>query len=325
MEQYNNICFYQLFVNYCIYLIKSKHEVILDLNEISSFVSIIENGSLTKAAQQVQIPKSTLSRHLMQLERRLGITLVQRTTRKISLTPSGKQFYESCKLCLVDLQKAEKQLSESHELPKGKIKFTAPIEVGNYFLSETISSFCQKYPEIEFDISFTDRIVDLVREEFDLALRAGRIHDESLVSKKLGGDIFIFVASHDYLQKNTSILKPEDLKAHICWTFSQMNRANEWKVNNGKQTKTIQVEKKLQNNSLQSIKSIIIAGGGIALLPSVLVKESLIVGELVHVLPDWKLEGGSLHLCYPKQKKTPLRVKLFIDYLMKALGKGFNT
>lgn len=297
----------------------------MDLNEITSFVSIVENGSLTKAALQSQIPKSTLSRHLMSLEKRLGVTLVQRTTRKISLTPSGKQFFESCKSCLVDMQKAERELSQSHELPKGKIKFTAPIEVVNYFLSETISSFIQKYSEIELDVLFTDRIVDLVKEEFDLALRAGRIHDESLISKKLGGDIFILVASRNYLKNKPTITKPEDLKNHTCWTFSQMSRSNEWKINNGKQSKTIQVEKKLQNNSLHSIKTIIIAGGGVALLPSILVKESLIVGELIHVLPDWKLEGGNLHLCYPKQKKTPLRVKLFIEFLMQALSKDFKA
>lgn len=297
----------------------------MDLNEIRSFVVVVEKGSFTRAAEVIQIPKSTLSRHLINLEKRLGVTLVQRSTRRISLTPFGKQFYQTCSQSLRLLQQAEKNLSDSHELPKGKIKFTAPIEVGNYFLSESISKFSQKYPEIEFDILFTDRIVDLVKEEFDLALRAGKIHDDSLVSKKIGGDIFILVASQKYLKNSSSIAAPEDLLKHRCWIFSQMSKGFEWKLSNGKQTKIIKLPCRLMNNSMQSLKSIIMAGGGIGLLPLTLVRDALIVGELNQVLSDWKMEGGTTHLCYPKQKKTPERVKLFINYLMKDLKQEFNS
>lgn len=296
----------------------------MDLNEIQSFVAIVENGSLTKAAQQIQIPKSTLSRHLINLEKRLGITLVQRSTRRVSLTSFGKQFYQTSSQSLRLLQQAEKDLSESHQLPKGRIKFTAPIEVGNYFLSEAIAEFGQKYPEIEFDILFTDRIVDLVKEEFDLALRAGRVHDDSLVSKKIGSDMFVLVASQKYLKNSSAITVPEDLLKHKCWIFSQMNKGFEWKLSNGKQTKIIKLECHRLNNSMQSLKSIVVAGGGIAMLPLVLVKDALLVGELNQVLSEWRMEGGTVHLCYPKQKKTPERVKLFANYLLEDLKKNFK-
>lgn len=296
----------------------------MDLNEIRSFVVVVEKGSFTRAAEVIQIPKSTLSRHLINLEKRLGVTLVQRSTRRVSLTPFGKQFYQTCSESLRLLQQAEKNLSESHELPKGKIKFTAPIEVGNYFLSEAISEFSQKYPEIEFDILFTDRIVDLVKEEFDLALRAGKIHDDSLVSKKIGSDVFVLVASQEYLKNSDPITTPEDLLRHRCWIFSQMSKGFEWKLSNGKQTKLIKLQSRLLNNSMQSLKSIIAAGGGIALLPLILARDALLVGELNQVLSDWKMEGGAVHLCYPKQKKTPERVKLFANFLMEDLKKNFK-
>lgn len=297
----------------------------MDLNEIQSFVAIVENGSLTKAAQQIQIPKSTLSRHLINLEKRLGVTLVQRSTRRVSLTPFGKQFYQTSSQSLKLLQQAEKDLSESHQLPKGRIKFTAPIEVGNYFLSEAIANFSLRYPDIEFDILFTDRIVDLVKEEFDLALRAGKIHDDSLVSKKIGGDVFVLVSSQKYLKNSLPITAPEDLLKHKCWIFSQMKKGFEWKLSNGQQTKIIKLESKRLNNSMQSLKSILIQGGGIAMLPLVLVKDALLVGELNQVLPEWKMEGGTIHLCYPKQKRIPERVRLFANFLIEDLKKSFKS
>lgn len=296
----------------------------MDLNEIQSFIAIVEQGSMTKAAQEIKIPKSTLSRHLINLEKRLGITLIQRSTRKISLTALGREYYHTCSQSLKDLYIGEKKLLDDHVQPRGLIRFTAPLEIGTFFLSEAIAEFSKKNPEIYFDINYTDRVVDIIKENYDLALRAGKISDISLVSKKFGQDIFVLVASPEYLSKSSPIKTPEDISGHRCWLFSQMSNNDKWKLYNGKMTKSIQVEKKFQTNSMQSIKNIIIAGGGISYLPYVLVKNSILSGELTNVLPNWNNESGHLHLCYPQQKKIPLRLRLFIDYLLASVDQNFN-
>ncbi|NUM57654.1 MAG: LysR family transcriptional regulator [Bdellovibrionaceae bacterium] len=292
----------------------------MDLNEIKSFIAIAESQSLTLAAQKEHIPKSTLSRHLLNLENRLGVSLLQRTTRKISLTTFGKEYYKECSHYLKALYNVEKELIENFNEPKGLIKFTAPVEIGNYVVSETIAKFSQLYPEIQLQIEFTDRVVDLLNEEFDLALRAGGVNDQSLVCKKLGGDTFVLVASENYLKNSENIQIPEDLKNHKCWIFSQMKKGHEWRLSNSRTTKTVVINKKLLNNSMQSIKRIIIADGGIAYLPLILVKESILSGELVRVLAEWKNEVGSVNLCYFKKKKMPLRLRLFIDFIYTAMS-----
>ncbi|MCB0368569.1 MAG: LysR family transcriptional regulator [Bdellovibrionales bacterium] len=289
-----------------------------DLNEILSFVAIAEQGSVTKASQVTQIPKSTLSRHLINLERRLGITLFQRTTRRVTLTVLGQEYYQSCSISLNKIFRDEKNLTESLHEPKGLIRFTAPLEIGTYFFSETIAEFVKKYPEIHLDLNYTDRVIDLVKDGYDLALRAGAIKDQSLISKKFGQDQFIIVASPNYIKNAPEIIEIDDLKKHKCWLNSQMPNSNVWKLEKKNIVKKVVLDKKYMSNSIQTIKNIIIAGGGIGFLPFVLIKNSLLAGELNQVLPQWKSEGGNMHLCYPRLRKMPVRLRLFIDHLLQS-------
>lgn len=303
----------------------------VDLNEIKSFVEIVNNFSLSKAAIQIGVPKSTLSRHLFNLENRLGHTLILRTTRKLKLTKTGEEFYINCKKILSDFYEAEKKIQESLDSPKGLIRFTASAEAGFGNLPSTIAQFMNNYPDIKIDIMLTDRVVDLIQEGFDVALRSGKSSDPNIVTKKIASETFVCVASPSYLLQNGIPKTPSDLTHHRCLIFSAKKNPTKWRFQNLKSKKNsdnwpppidVVLTNQNQISSINMTKKICIAGGGIAYLPKFVVQDSLLAGELQLLFPDWEGPTGTHHICFPLMRNQPLRVRLFIDFLFKNLSEN---
>lgn len=289
------------------------------LNEINAFVSIVRHGSLTKAAEETEIPKSTLSRHLKDLETRLGVVLIQRTTRRFSLTPAGEKYYQTCARLLEELTELERETTETQKVPRGLVKFTAPMEMGSYFLPALFREFSNKYPEIQLECHFTDRIVDFTAENFDLALRAGRLPDSSLVAKKLGNESAVLVAAPDYVRKHRKIQTPQDLHQQCCIQFLAASELAGWNLVSGQKRENLIIKNSHRSTSLSAILALVKSGLGIGLLPQFLVNEGLMSGELERVLPDWKSPTNSYYLVYSAQRHLPLRVRLLFDFLAEKI------
>ena len=290
-----------------------------NLNEIAAFVAVVRHGGFTMAAQELTEPKSTLSRKVSQLEARLGATLLIRTTRSIRLTEAGQKFYDECSRILMEIEEAEKQLEPHQQRAAGTVRISAPVEVGTHLLPEIIAEMSETYPQIQIQLDLSDRYVDLFREGFDLALRAGDLKDSSYKAKKLGLSFFALFASPSYLKKYGRPKTPKDVSEHHCIVFSPEFREFPWLVTHKGKKEKIMVTSKLHVNSLSMAKNLAIAGAGICYVPNHLVTSCLANHELTPVLPDWVGDAKPYYLVFPPVKIQPLRTRLVLDFLADKL------
>lgn len=291
----------------------------MDLNEISAFINIVQAGGLSRAAEHTGLPKSTLSRKLQQLEERLGVTLLQRTTRKITLTPAGQEYYQTCSRILTELSEAEKTVLSEQKSPQGILRFTAPAEAGWTLLAPIIREFKEKYPDIALDMDFTDRTVDMVGEGFDVALRAGLQKDSSLKVKKIKPHRFVLVASSLYLKKQGRPKTAKDLLEHNLIGFSPGREPIVWKLSTPNGKIEIPVEACVRSNSLACAQRLAQEHMGIALVPRFLCMETLVAGGLEIVLPDCYLERSEFGLVYPAGRFLPPKTRVFVDFFAEKL------
>jgi DNA-binding transcriptional LysR family regulator len=292
------------------------------LNEIAAFVAVSKFKSYTLAAKETQIPKSTLSRQVFDLEGRLGVSLLARTTRTVHLTPAGEKYFATCSRLLEELNEVENETTLEQKTATGHLRFTAPMEVGTHLLPSVLKKFADKYPQITFECDYSDRIVNLVEEGYDLALRAGRLKDSSLIAKKIGGDQFILVAAPDYLNGAADLRKPEDLVQHRCLIFRSGKTRMLWHLKSNERRVTVKVPEKYIVSSLSAISQMAKTGHGVAFIPAYLVQDSLLSGELKKVLPQWTSDKGHYYLVYPPQKHLPLRLRVFIEFLHAELKQA---
>lgn len=284
----------------------------MDLNEITIFVKVVEIGSFIGAAQQLQMPKSTVSAKISALEARLGATLIRRTTRRLFVTDAGQDYYQQCVQALAQIAAAEEQVGQKQSLPQGLLRITAPVELGVTILPYVIAEFHKQYPEVRLEIMLSDRTVDLVSEGMDLAIRAGELKDSSLLTKKLGSVYFAPFASPKYLKKAGTPKSPKDLSAHRCIQFTSFG-ASDWELSNAKSTQFITLNKQMLSNDLNLIKSMAVAGVGIALLPTFFCFADSEAGRLQRILPEWRTAIRPVQFVYPQQDFVPKKLAVFLS------------
>jgi DNA-binding transcriptional LysR family regulator len=292
----------------------------MDLNEVSYFVAVVEHGGFSRAAAALSIPKSTLSRKVSDLEARLGVTLLTRTTRKQTLTHAGEEYYRQCFRLLSEMKEAEKSITQSQKNPQGLIRFSAPADSGPV-LAPLLKEFSKRYPLISLEVILTDRLVDLVAERFDIAFRAGALRDLSLKAKKIGVGGFKLYASPQYLKTKGAPKSAPDLLRHDCIVFQPDSRPSAWKLTNGKERWEIKVSDRLRTNSLDLAKRMAEISVGIVALPKFVSHDCLQNGALVPVLPDLWFLRTPFSLIYPEQKHMPPRLRLFVDFMSEGLSK----
>lgn len=292
----------------------------MDLNEASYFVAVVKHGGFSHAAQALGLPKSTLSRKVSDLESRLGVTLLSRTTRKQTLTRAGEEYYQQCARILSEMEEAERSITLSQKNPQGLIRFTAPADSGAIFAS-LIKEFSRRYPLVSFDIVLTDSVVNMVEERFDLAFRAGTLQDMTLKAKKVGIGGFQLYASPQYLKSRGAPKTAHELLHHDCIVFSPRSKPITWKLTNGKERWEIKIGDRLRTNSLALAHKLAEISGGIVALPKFVAHDCLESGTLVPVLPQLYAERGPFSLVYPEQKHMPPRLRLFIDFVSAELSK----
>lgn len=297
----------------------------IDLNEIAIFIKVIESGSFSKAAQVLNMPNSTVSAKISQLEKRLGVTLIRRTTRKLFVTHEGQIFFDRCKMGLAEIHLAEEQVASGLNLPQGTLKITAPIELGSAILPEVIEKYRDTYPEILFDVHLSDRIVDIIGEGFDLAIRIGALKDSSLKSKKIGDIYFAPFASPAYLKKYGAPKNPRELEKHYCLQFTPLG-LDQWKFV-GPKTVHVNLKKDIIINELNMIKSLTVTGMGVSLLPTFLCLQEVSAQKLVRLMPDWKANQQPISFVYSGDRYISPKVRTFISLsqdLMKEKIESFD-
>jgi DNA-binding transcriptional LysR family regulator len=290
----------------------------MNLDGIEVFVKVVQAGSFSQAAKILGMPNSTVSAKVSQLERRLGVTLLQRTTRKVSLTQAGETYFRRCVEALDALQAAESELGNSQNEPKGLLRLTAPVDIGHSVLPVVIRAYLQKHPQMAIDLIVTNRVLDLVTERIDLAIRAGNLKDSGLIARRFTLGHFALWASPGYVKKHAAPSHPTELNDRNLLQFSGFkNRPLE--LTNGKENAKISVSGRLVADDFEVLRSMAVLGEGIAFLPSLLCTEEKTQAKLVKILPDWYGDSVNFSLVYPAQRFVSSKIRAFITVAEEML------
>jgi DNA-binding transcriptional LysR family regulator len=283
-----------------------------------TFIRVVEAGSISGAADRLGVAKSAVSRRLKELEEHLGVELFHRTTRKMNLTDSGRAFYHQSVRILDDVLEAEIAISQAHGTLKGSLKIALPSTFGLMHMGPAINEFLQAHPQIEFDLDFNDREVDLLQEEFDLAIRIAKLPDSSLIARRLAPIQFVMCASPSYLERMGTPQTPDELIEHQCLVYSLLRDFEYWHLSDskGKEVK-IKISPYLKASTGEFLKDAAVDGMGIILVPSFIVYKEIERGTLVPVLKDYKIPQVVAYAIYPQTRHLSQRVRAFVDFLVK--------
>lgn len=288
-----------------------------NLDDTRIFNKVAELCSYTKAGQQLGIPKATVSRRIKLLEESLGVKLINRDTRKLSLTEAGNYLYQSTSPLLNQVLEIENSTSNFQIHPAGELRITMPVEIGIRMLNDIICDFAKLHPQIELDIHMTNDLVDIIKEGYDIAIRGGSPKDSNLISKKIMSSRFHLCCSQEYIDNHTVPTHPEELKEHHLIAFPYASY-QQMKLTKGEEEVTINANNRLSANSLDMLLKAAQKGLGIAILPASVCSDAIKAGRLTSLLNDWETAEIGLFALYPNREKTK-KLDLFINYIEQRL------
>lgn len=284
------------------------------------YVRAVERGSLSAAAEDFDISATMAGKHLRFLEERVGARLLNRTTRRQSLTEFGREYYERCKQILAEVDEAEEAASHSLAEPRGLLRISAPVSFGSQCLAPALADYLQANPQVDVDLELNDRVVDMVEERFEAAIRIGALPDSGLVARPLAPYRSVVCASPAYLARRGMPRLPEDLAGHNCLGFAYWTSRHEWHLHGPQGRETVEVKGRLRVNNGQALRMAALGGLGIIMQPEVLLAEDLRVGRLQRVLPDYEAASRPMHVVYlPDRRLTP-KLRSFIDFVAQRFG-----
>lgn len=284
------------------------------LASMQAFVRVVEAGSFVRAAERLEISTSSLSRQVAELERHLGARLLNRTTRKLSLTESGQAFYERSVQLLADLEEAEAAAGQAAEVPRGTLRLTCAHYVALNHVIPAIARFTARYPEVRFDVTVAERLVDLVDEGFDLAIRIGRVGSDQLVARRLGSIRSFPCAAPAYLAAHGTPGSIAELADHETLTYAYLPTARQWTlIDDAGNRHEVRVTSRLHANSGEMLVAAAVAGLGIVCEPDFIVGPALAEGRLVRILPRYTGPSSDVWAVYPSRRHLSAKVRLFVD------------
>lgn len=296
----------------------------MDLNRLAVFVRVVDTGSFTAAAQALGLRKSSVSRGVARLEEDLGVRLLHRTTRKLTLTDAGRTYVERVRESIERVDEATAAVREMGHEPQGLIRVTAIPEFGQRGLADLVVRFIRRYPKISLELVLTSRSVDLVEEEIDIAIRAGVLRDSSLIARKIvATDLHLFAAP-SYVHRRGKPKNLSDLELHECVLYRPQAGKNVLRLTGPKGEETVEVRGPVGADDMSFNRHAVVAGAGIGLLPAPSVAKHLERGELVRVLPAYAVEGGALYVVSPASRHQLTRVKLLREFLIANIEKSFE-
>ncbi|MBO6504822.1 MAG: LysR family transcriptional regulator [Kordiimonadaceae bacterium] len=288
----------------------------MDLVGMRTFCRTVEEGNLTAAAKALHITKSVASRRIQTLEDDLGVRLLARTTRGVTPTDAGTQFYERALTILSDVEDAKQSVKTASDNLVGHLRITAPRSFSDIDLHEPLTAFMRENPGLTFELHLSDERVDVIGGGYDLAIRVAQgLNDTSLIAKKLTNIRPLVVASPGYLEENGTPQKPEDLKDHNCVFYANVTAAEQWRFNGPDGAKAVRVGGTMTTNSGVMQLAIARAGLAIAALPEFFLRDALKNGDVVTILDEWDRPESGLYALYPERRLLPTKVRTLIDFL----------
>jgi DNA-binding transcriptional LysR family regulator len=287
------------------------------------FSQVVESGSFSAAAAKLGLSTTAASRHVAELEAHLQTRLLNRTTRRVSLTESGRAFYERAVQLIADLEEAEQEASRAAVVPRGTIKLTSSVNFGVRHVAPAIAAFLAAHPGVRFDVALSDRIVDLVEEGFDLAVRIGAPGSDNVVARKLGETRLVACASPGYLEAHGAPQVPEDLARHNCFTYEYVAPRNLWRFRDASGAeRTARVSGRLHSNNGDLLAEAAAQGAGIVFEPAFIVGPDVRAGRLVPLLQEFVAPPMPIYAVYPSRKHLSAKVRLFVDFLVERFSQA---
>ncbi|WP_159587369.1 LysR family transcriptional regulator [Chelativorans xinjiangense] len=287
-----------------------------DLNHIALFAKVVEAGSFSGAARALAMPKATISRKVAQLEEALGARLLQRTTRRVTLTALGRAYYEDAARGLASIERAKERIAASQAEPAGTLRITAPVGFGARKLMRWIGEFLQAHEKVRIVLKLTDDPIDLIGNGIDLAFRTGKLPDSSLITRRLGTSRLALVASPGYLGRRGCPQRIEDLKTHDCVAFGPSLDNEVWRLKGPRGWREVPVHARIAVDGSYAEVQAALAGLGIALLPLALIRHDIETGRLEQVLAEYGVDGGSMNIVYPSNRHMSAALRAFLDFIV---------
>jgi len=288
---------------------------------MEAFVRVVEAGSFTLAARRWGRSKAAVSKYVNALEEQLGVQLLRRTTRSLSLTDAGRAYRERCADVLTEIEALEASVREDLAAPRGTLRVTAPPGLASHYLDVLTKGFVERFPEVTIDLDLTHRMVDLIEEHIDVAIRATEPRDSTLVVRRIAPARILAVAAPDYLRRRGTPRKPEDLRKHDCLVDTNFRDQARWRFRKGKRTDIITVKGPFRVNDPEAICKLAVAGYGVALVPELVAREALQSGALHEVLAGTVALHWSILAVYPRRRYLPFRVRAYVDHLVEHLHR----
>ena len=290
---------------------------------LAAFAKVVELGSFARAAERLDVSTSAVSRQVAELEAHLDVRLLNRTTRRLSLTEAGQAFYERSVQLLADLDEAESSVRAAALVPKGTLRITCGVTFGIRYLASALAEFNARHPQLVFDLDLSDRTVDLVDEGFDLAIRIGPVGQQGLVSRRLGWTGLVCCASPDYLARHAAPQTPDDLAQHECLTYTQIQVPNTWRFETSEGVQqSVRFAPRHRANNGRMLVAWAVAGVGIVNEPDFIVAPEVEAGRLVRLLPDFKPLRSPISAVYPSRRHLSAKVRAFVDFLAERFARA---
>ena len=284
------------------------------------FTTVVDAGSFASAADKLDLSRGMTSRYVAQVETHLGVRLLNRTTRRLSLTEAGSDYYQRATQVLALVEDAERAATQETVEPRGTLRINTSVAFGARHLGDAISNFLQRYPQVKADLTLNDRVVDLIEEGFDVALRIARRIDPGLVARPITRARLVACASPEYLKKYGTPKSPADLAHHNCLSYAYSGHPLEWLFTRRGREQTVKVAGNLHGNNGEILCHAAASGLGVIVQPTFLVYELLRAKKLVRILEGWEADDLTIYAVYPSRKFLTPKVRSFIDFLVERFG-----
>ena len=290
------------------------------IDGMRTFVTVVSEGSFSGAAEHLGMSPQLVSKYVGQLETRLSVRLLNRSTRRLSITEAGQAYYERCQQVLADIDEMESAVGELTVKARGTLRINAPMSFGVTHLSPAIAQYQRIEPDVTVSLTLNDRVVDIVSEGFDLAIRIARLGESSLVARKLAPVRLVVCGAPSYLQQCRIPGTPEDLGAHDCLGYAYSVDHDQWTFTRDTKTHRVRIKPRFSANNGDALRLAAIAGAGLVLLPTFIVGEDISAGRLQLVLDDYPVEELNVFAVYPHRQYLSAKVRTFVDFLGDYFG-----
>jgi DNA-binding transcriptional LysR family regulator len=292
-----------------------------DLAYMVTFARVVKAGSFAGAARRLKVTSSVASKHVAKLEKALGVRLLNRSTRKLSLTEAGAAYYEHCARIVEEVESSKRAIAELQAVPRGLLRVTAPVTFANTRLGPILREFFERYPEIQIDLNASNRLIDLAEEGYDVAIRIARTLPPNVVARELRRVRWHLCGAPQYLEREGEPVHPANLTRHNCLSFSGPGQTATWHFVRGSERSEVPIHGNLASNTVEALHEMVLAGAGLTLLPGYMAGKDIRDGLLRPVLADWEVESGSnLYAVFLPTRYLAPKVRVFVDFLVEKFG-----